>query len=119
MAETVGAVSGTKSDLSVSPASAKGSGSASVVQGALGGSARGGGLAYASKYRYQRHTWAHFLKQWWVSPLFGMAGLISLKESRPPGLSLGQKVLRSLRQQACLPWERSILLPNRPSPWMP
>lgn len=34
--------------MSVSPASAKGSCSASVVQGALGGSASGGGLAYAS-----------------------------------------------------------------------
>lgn len=42
--------------------------------------------------------WAHFLKQWWVSPLFGMVGLISLKESRPPGLPMGQKVLRSFRQ---------------------
>lgn len=57
MAGTVGAVSGAKSDLSVSPASARGSCPASVVQGALGGSTSRGGLTCASKYKYQRHTW--------------------------------------------------------------
>ena len=55
MAGTVVAVSGTKNDLSVSPASARGSCSPSVVQGALGGSTSGGGLTYAGKYKYQRH----------------------------------------------------------------
>ena len=47
--------------------------------------------------------WAHFLKQWWVSHLFGMVGLISLKESRPPGLPMGQKVLRSFRHGLVCP----------------